>query len=119
MLDIKKMLTKLSNMVRVTESQVFTYGGKDWRFRRIGKIVFVEASSDIRNATQGVNTIGTLRETMRPEYTVYRLHVANSTVGAFLSVELNGTVTVYMPAAVSSASNNAFCGCYIAKGGTA
>ena len=119
MLDLKKMLMKLSNMVRVTETQVFTYGGKSWQFRRIGKIVFVEASADIRNATQGVNTIGTLRETMRPEYTAYKLHIANSTVSAFLSVETTGTVSVYMPAAVSSASNNAFYGCYIANGGTA
>lgn len=116
MLDIKKMLTKLSNMVRVTETQVFTYGSKNWQFRRIGKIVFIEASNDIRSATQGVNIIGTLRESMRPEYG-YRVHIANSTVGAFLSVETTGTVSLYMPAAVSSASNNSFCGCYIAVGG--
>lgn len=118
MLDLKKMLTKLSDMVRVTETQVFTYGGKNWQFRRIGKIVFIEAGSDIRNASQGFNVIGTLRESMRPEYAC-RVHVANSTAGVFLSVEPTGAVNLYMPTAVSSASNNAFSGCYIAKSGTA
>ena len=118
MLDVKKMLMKLSDMVRITETQVFTYGGKDWRFRRIGRIVFIEASSDIRSASQGLNAIGTLRESMRPEY-AYRVHIANSTDGVFLSVEPTGIVNLYMPAAVSSANNNSFSGCYIAKGGTA
>lgn len=97
----------------VAETQSFTFGGKSWVFRRIGRIVFVEATGDIRSASAGTNTIGTLRESMRPDYT-QRIGIANSTTGEFLNIYTNGGVYLYMPTAVTSARNNSFNGCYIA-----
>ena len=97
----------------VAETQSFTFGGKSWVFRRIGRIVFVEATGDIRSASAGTNTIGTLRESMRPDYT-QRIGISNSTTGEFLNIYTNGGVYLYMPTAVTSARNNSFNGCYIA-----
>ena len=102
-------------MFKVAETQSFSYGGKTWTFRRIGKVVFIEASSDIRSASAGTNTIGTLRESMRPDY-MQRYGIANSTTGEFLNISTTGLVTLYMPVAVTSAKNNSFDGCYIAGG---
>lgn len=116
MFNAKKAITEIAKMFKVAETQSFSYGGKTWTFRRIGKVVFIEASSDIRSASAGTNTIGTLRESMRPDY-LQRYGIANSTTGEFLNISTTGLVTLYMPMAVTSARNNSFDGCYIAGGG--
>ena len=111
-------VTVTNYVFTIAETQSFTFGGKSWVFRRIGRIVFVEATGDIRTASAGTNTIGTLRESMRPDYT-QRIGIANTTTGEFLNIYTNGVVYLYMPVAVTSARNNSFNGCYIAGGGTA
>ena len=116
MFNAKKAITEIAKMFKVVETQSFTFGGKSWVFRRIGNIVFVEATDDIRTASAGTNTIGTLRESMRPDYT-QRIGIANSTRGEFLNIYTNGGVYLYMPTATTSARNNSFCGRYIARWG--
>ena len=105
MLDIKKLLTKITDLLRVTETETFTALTKTWTFRRIGNIVFMDAPADSRNVVAGYNAIGTLSASMRPTIQ-QRIAIGNaSNVAAFLEISTNGVVQFYSAQASSGARN--------------
>lgn len=117
-----ELTTALSNLIaktKVTETQTFTACGKVWTFRRIGNVVWFDAPNDGSGIAAGNNSIGTLRESMRPGYTV-RLPIANMTQTLnFVNITTAGVITLYSTAASSGARNCATSGSYIVGGGTA
>lgn len=93
----------------VYQSQVFTALGKTWYFRKVGRIVYIDAPTDLTSASSGVNAIGTLPAGMRPSAPVY-LHSGNNTADFRLIISTDGTVQLYAPTAVSGATNCSFSG---------
>lgn len=122
MLDVKKLLTKillrLNNYTKVVETQTITALNKTWVFRRIGNIVFIDASSDMSGTVPaGFTNIGTLNASLRPSYNVY-LKCTNTNADIRLYVYPSGVVTFYHPTATSGATNCGFSGySFIAGGG--
>lgn len=114
-LDLKEWINKITTMFTVSQTQTFTACGKNWEFRKIGNIVFLDASADIRTASSGMNTIGTLPVGMRPTY-VQRIHIGNSTYGHFLQISPSGLVQFYAISAITSAQNNSFSTSFIVGG---
>lgn len=97
----------------VGKTQTFTALGKDWTFRRIGSVVYLDAPADISNCPSGLNSIGTLDADMRPTINVYA-RVQNNTINAFATINSLGEVYVYSPTAISTATNFAFSTVFIA-----
>lgn len=89
-----------------------TFGDKNWQFRKLGKLVVVNAYGDIKSASAGTNTVGTLPTEYRPAYQVI-LGIANDTAKRFLSISTAGVVNFYTPTAISTATNCGIGGCYI------
>ena len=122
MVDIKKLLTKIllrfNNYTKVAETQTFTALNKSWKFRRIGNVVYVDASSDANGSIPaGTSSIGTLPASMRPENNVY-LKCTNNNADWRLYIAPSGAVTFYHPTATSGAVNCGFSGySFIAGGG--
>ena len=104
---------------KITPSSVtFSFGGKTWYFYKINRIVVVIAPSDIRSASSGNNTIGTLPAAYRPFASIY-LGVQNAGSDnqrkCFLIVNPNGDVVFYSPVAITTAQNCGITGCYITE----
>lgn len=119
MLDLKALLTRILQMLQISETITFTKFNKNWIFYKIGKVVYVYAPHDISGSVPaGFSTIGTLPTSMRPNDVVY-LGVTNAgTLDYRLTVNSAGVVQYYQPSATSSAHNAGFCGySYIANGG--
>lgn len=114
-LDLKEWIDKITKMFTVSQVQEFTACGKVWTFRRIGNVVFLDAPEDIRTASSGFNTIGTLPTGMRPTY-YQRIHIGNSTRGDFLQISTTGLVQYYATSAISSALNSSFSTSFIVGG---
>lgn len=111
--------TRLGKLSGVTKTQSFTYNNKTFSFRKVGAIVFVDASGDINGIPQGVTNIGTLDADMRPNYT-QRYRAANDLAAEnrFLGIEPDGKVYLYSSVAKAGATNNSFSGfAFIARGG--
>ena len=98
-----------------TKIQTFTALGKDWRFRKIGRVVYVDAAADVSSASAGSTSIGTLDADMRPTYTVNIPCGNMSNYMRFLIINPNGNVSVYTSTAISSATNFSFQGSYLAN----
>lgn len=95
---------------KVVETQTITALNKTWTFRRIGNIVFIDASGDMSGTVgAGFINIGVLSETLRPKYNVY-LKCNNSTADIRLYVYPSGTVTFYHPSQTTGAQNCGFSG---------
>ena len=121
MLDVKKFLTKillrLNNYTKVVETQTITAFNKTWTFRRIGNIVFIDASGDMSGTVAaGFTNIGTLNASLRPGYNVY-LKCTNANADIRLYVYPSGQVTFYHPTATSGATNCGFSGYSFIVGG--
>lgn len=116
MLNVKNTLAKVIAMFTVSQTQTFTACGKNWAFRRIGNIVFLDAPDDIRTASSGHNTIGTLPVGMRPKYN-QRIHAGNNNEFQFVQINPSGVVQFYTSSAVTSAQNNSFSTSFIAEVG--
>ena len=105
MLNVKKLLTKITDSLRVTETEEFTALAKTWTFRRIGNIVFMDAPADSKNVVAGYNAIGTLSASMRPTIG-QRIAIGNShNIAAFLEISTDGTIRFYSAQASSGARN--------------
>lgn len=119
MLDLKALLSKILQMLQISETITFTKFNKNWTFYKIGNVVYVYAPADVSGSVPaGFSTIGTLSTSMRPSGNVY-LGVTNAgTLDYRLTVDNAGVVRYYQPSATSSAHNAGFCGySYIANGG--
>lgn len=121
MLDVKKLLAKimlrLNNYTKVVETQTFTALNKQWRFRRIGNVVYVDSPSDASGSVPaGTSSIGTLTASMRPDNNVY-LKCTNNNADWRLYIAPSGAVTFYHPTATSGAINCGFCGYSFIVGG--
>ena len=114
MLNVKKLLTQILSMLYVSQTQTFTACGKNWGFRRIGKVVYVDAPSDITSTTSGWNSIGTLQTGLRPLSTK-RIRPANRTDAMYMDIATTGVVRLYCPSAITSANNCALSSSYIAQ----
>lgn len=120
-LKLKKLmaevLRRLIEYTSVVETQTITACGKSWTFRRMGNIVFIDAPNDIRTASAGFTTIGTLRASMRPGY--YMQMQAGNIGGSDMRLIISegGTVQFYTPSAISSAANCSFSGYSYIVGG--
>ena len=94
------------------KTQSFTAMGKTWEFRKVGKVVHVNAGGDATSATgSAYNAIGTLDADMRPAYAV-KLRCENRADMSFLDISTAGVVRAYSAVTISSASNFAVCGSY-------
>lgn len=111
MLNIKKLLTQILLQMAV-KSTSLTALGKTWYFYRIGRIGIVQAFGDMRTASSGTNSVGTLSAEFRPVFSSY-FGVQNSTANMFLIMAPAGTVNFYSDRAVSSATNCGIYGVYI------
>ena len=105
-----------ANKVKVT-SLTYTFGGKNWIFYKVDRIVVVLAPSDITSASAGMNDITTsLPAEYRPSTQCY---IGNQNAGndnqskCFLAISSTGAVKFYTPVAIASAQNCGICGCYI------
>lgn len=114
-LDLKELVNKITSAFTVSQTQEFTACGKTWTFRRVGSVVYLDAPADIRTASQGLNTIGTLPIGMRPSY-IQRLHIGNSTIGHFLQISPSGLVQLYAISAITAAQNCSFSTSFIVGG---
>lgn len=111
--------TRLGKLSGVTKTQSFVYNGKTFMFRKVGAIVFFDASADINGIPQGTTNLGTLDADMRPNYSL-KFRAANDSVAEnrFVGVETDGTVYIYSSTAKTGATNNCFSGfAFIARGG--
>lgn len=111
MLNVKKLLTQILLQMTV-KSTSLTALGKTWYFYRIGRIVLVQAFGDMRSASSGTNSIGTLPAEFRPAYNSY-FGIQNSTANMFLIISATGPVSFYSERAVSAAMNCGIYGVYI------
>lgn len=97
----------VGSMISVNKTQIITALGKDWKFRKVGVTVFLDAPDDATSGSNGTNTIGTLDEDMRPSIGV-RMRCANNN-NVFLLINPDGEVQAYNSgSAFSSATNFAF-----------
>ena len=104
MSTLDQAMNYLADMV---EEEVVTFAklSKNWTFRRIGKVVFLEAPADSKNVVAGMNTIGTLPTSMRP-ISLLRVGIGNgASTSAFLQIGTDGVVQFYSAQAAASARN--------------
>lgn len=93
------------------QSQTITALGKQWIFRRIGSVVYVDAPGDSNaSISAGMNTVGTLNTGLWPTNPVY-LKCTNINDDVRLIIDnTTGAIKLYAPYAWSGAHNCAFCG---------
>ena len=117
-LDLKEWVNKVTDALRVTQTQKFTACGKTWNFRRIGKVVYFDAPNDITSASAGLNLLGTLPSGMIPDYPQRVCLGNNATATRFVQIGNDGKVYLYTSTAISSAMNGSCSSTYVVGGGT-
>lgn len=117
MLDLKALLAKILNALTISEVVTFTKYNKSWTFSRIGRVIYVDAVSDVSGfVPAGLSTIGTLPTSMRPISHIH-LGVTNTNLDYRLTINPAGLVQYYQPSATSSAHNAGFSGYSFINGG--
>lgn len=100
------------------EELTYSAWGKQWLFRRVGKLVFVESGEDGTNAVAGYETVATLPSRFAPKETKYQpiqnLH-QNAGYYGWAQIYATGVFRVYISVAKSSAFNAAISFCYLTK----
>jgi len=110
MLDVKALLTKILGKFTVSDAQDIIALNKTWHFRRVGSIVYIDATSDMSGTVaSGSTVIGTLKASLRPKYNVY-LKCTNANADIRLIIVPAGTVTFYHPSQTTGAQNCGFSG---------
>lgn len=111
MLNLKKFLIKLVTISNTVTLQAL---GKDWTFRKIGPLVFMDAPADSTGIIAGYNAIGTLPEGMRP-ISVVKVFSGNLfNINCSITINTSGSVVLYSASASAAARNCAFAVSYIA-----
>ena len=91
------------------QNVTFTACGKTWSFNRIGKVVYIDAPTDVSSAVAGMNVLGTLPTGMRPSFPL-QLHTGNNTNDFRLTIGTDGVTQFYTPYAISGGTNCCFSG---------
>lgn len=111
--DLTNILNEVLTPVdysKVVEEQTITALNKTWTFRRIGNIVFIDASADMSGTVSaGSTNIGTLNASLRPKYNVY-LKCTNANLDIRLVIAPTGVVTFYHPSQTTGSQNCGFSG---------
>lgn len=102
-----------SNITTVT-THTINWGGKTWSFYKIGRIVWFSAPFDANDVPSGSNNIGTLPEAFRPiQRALFRCQNSNYNINSWVTITIEGAVSVYRDSAITTATNFSFGGCYI------